>query len=208
MKILGENLIVLDAIFISAVIVLSMFAYVFIMPRAVQPIFPMWVLDEYQRAPKSQMAVLTNESSLFYIGVENKMNRSEYCEIQVKFRNLSMPIPNTANSTFAPLDSILSYRFFLAKDETWETPFEFNLTGEEFNSSFILHDIEINNKLYEINLQSDWIEEFNGYNYQFIFELWLFEKTKEEFSFSGVWVTSPFLYIDLNQTINDGVEST
>jgi hypothetical protein len=208
MKILGENLIVLDAIFISAVIIFSMFAYVFIMPRAVQPIFPMWVLDGHQRAAKSQMAVLTNESSLFYIGVENKMNGSEYCEIQVKFRNLSMSIPNTANVTFAPLDSILNYRFFLAKDETWETPFEFNFTGEELNSSFILHDIKINNKLYEINLQSNWIEEFNGYTYQFIFELWLFEKTKEEFSFSGVWVTSPFLYIASNQTINDAMEST
>jgi hypothetical protein len=203
MKIRGENLIVLDAIFISAVIISSMFAYIFIMPRVVQPIFPMWVLDEYQHAPMSQMAVLTNESSLLYIGVENKMNGSEYCEIQVKFRNLSMSIPNTANVTFAPLDSILSYRFFLAKDETWETPFEFNFTGEELNSSFILHDIEINNKLYETNLQSDWIEEFNGYNYQFIFELWLFDKTEEGFAFSGVWVTSPFLYIDLNQTMND-----
>lgn len=198
MKNLGEHIIVLDAILISTVIISSMFAYVLLMPRPVQPIFPMWVLNEYHQAPKSQLAVSRNESSLLHIGVENKMNRAEYCEIQVKIRNLSMPIPSTANSTSAPLDYILSYQFFLAKDETWENEIKFNLIGEEHNNSFILHNIELNDKLYEQNLNSDWLEEFNGYNYQFIFELWLFDKTNEAFSFSGVWVTSPFLYIIFN----------
>jgi len=195
MKILGEDIIVIDAIFVSAVIICSMFAYVFIMPRPVQPIFPMWVLNEYQKAPKSQMTVSNNTNYLLYIGVENKMGRAEYCKILVKLRNLSMPIPSTANSTPAPLDSILNYRLFLANDEKWEKSFEFKVMGGEIENSFIIHNIEINGQLYEPNLKSDWSEEFEGYYYQFIFELWLFDKPREEFSFSGVWVTSPFLYI-------------
>lgn len=195
MNILGEDIIVIDAIFISAVIICSMFAYIFIMPRPIQPIFPMWILNEYQKAPKSQMIVVNNTNYLLYIGAENKMGHAEYCEILVKFRNLSMPIPSTANSTPAPFDSILNYRFFLVKDEEWETSFEFKIMGEEIEDSFLIYNIEINGQLYEINLKSDWSDEFEGYYYQFIFELWLFNETKEEFSFSSVWVTSPFLYI-------------
>lgn len=194
MKILGEDIIVIDTIFVSTVIICSMFVYIFIMPRPVQPIFPMWVLNEYRKAPTSQMTVSNNTSYLLYIGVENKMGRAEYCKILVKFRNLSMPIPSTANSTSAPLNSTLNFRFFLAKDEKWETNFEFKIMGNETEGSFIIHNIEINGQLYEINLKSDWSEEFEGYYYQFIFELWLFNETRE-FSFSGVWVTSPFLYM-------------
>jgi len=196
MKILGEDIIVIDAMFVSAVIICSMFAYIFIMPRPIQPIFPLWILNEYHKAPQSQMTVTTNESYLLYIGTENMMGQAEYCQILVKFRNMSMPIPSTANLTSTPTDPILSYNFFLAKDNEWEEKFEFQIIGEENESSFLFYGIEINNKIHETRLKSDWSEGLQGYYYQFIFELWLFNEITTEFSFSGVWVTSPFLHIN------------
>jgi len=195
MKTFSENVIVLDAIFVSAVIISSIFTYVFMMPRYVQPIFPMWILNEYNQAPESQMIISNNESRLLYVGIENKMRRAEYCEILVKFRNLTLPIPSTANSTPAPMAPILNYSFFLARDGEWKTTFEFRIIGEEQKDSFLTHSLEVNGQMYETNLRSSRRQKSEGYYYQFIFELWLFNETSKEFYFSGVWVSSPFLQI-------------
>jgi hypothetical protein len=184
-------------LFVSAVVISTTFGYIITMPRYLPPIFPTWILDANRIAPSLNVSIVQNESYRFYIGAENKMGQAQYCKLLVKFRNLTHPLPSTANATPSSLDALYQRRFFLPDDDQWELIFTFSVRGDEGEGAFRTTSIDINDERYAVELMSTWHEEIGGYNFQFLYELWLYNTTSATFVFSGIWVSSPLLQITL-----------
>jgi len=185
---------VLLAIAISAVIIASALIYSIAVPRASNQYFSLWILDQNRMAPQRMMNVTVGQSYTIYLGSQNKMGKSENCILMVKLRNTTQPVPITSNATPSGLPTIDSYSFSLENGDQWEKQFNFTIFGGFSNNSFMIQQITINNSSVSPGLQINWDTVNNGFNFQFIYELWFLEDSGGPY-FSGVWVSSPFLNV-------------
>ncbi len=193
---------VLIAGIVCSVVLLSFVVYVFTLPAPTQPIFPMWVVEQNGAIPSSEMNITLGNQSGLLIGVQNQMGKLQYCSIVVKFRNLSSPPPVSANATVqskaSPLHPIMSFSLVLTNNETWVTPFNFKFLWEgNIDNSYTINSVVINDQSYNL---TEPIQNGNLQNssYQFLFELWTKNTPEENYNFSGIWVSSPFLIFNQN----------
>jgi uncharacterized membrane protein len=128
-----------------------------------------------------------------YLGVRNHMASSAYYLVYVKLRNQTQPAPNGTTSKPSPVPPIYEFRFFLADNETWETPITFMIGDIAIKGdTCYLDKILINNQPVKINHTSTWDPEENGFYCQLFFELWVYEITSEQLQFDnsyvGIWL--------------------
>jgi hypothetical protein len=185
------------------IIFLSFLVYAYTIPAPEPKIFPLWLVEPNGAIPNATMPISIGVTSSLSIGAQNRMGQFEYCSILVKLRDLSSSIPFSGNASDAPkpssLKPIMNLDFSLEDKEIWESPFSFNFqTSAVNNESYTVGSVIINGQSYTLPnpISSQIIQ--TPY-YQFLYELWTKNASQTEYSFSGIWVSSPFLIA--NQTV-------
>lgn len=185
---------VLEVIAVSAIIIASVLIYSIAAPRASNPFFSLGILDQNLMAPSKMMNVTVDQTYTFHLGSQNEMGKSESCVLIVKLRNTTQPVPVTSTATPSDLPTLESYSFSLKEGEKWASQFDFSIFGNFSSNSFSIQQITINNVSISPVLHADYDAVSNGFQFQFIYELWFLENSGGSY-FSGVWVSSPFLNI-------------
>jgi len=153
----------------------------------------LWLLGPNHMAEDYPFAIAVNEDYRVFLGVGNHMGCSEYYTVYVKFRNQTEPLPSMSDSEPSPLPPVYEFRFFVVDGEAWESLLTFELLDVSVEGdSAVVASIAMNGVACSVDSVSIWDAENDGFYYQLFFELWLYNRTSQDFEyhnrFVGIWL--------------------
>jgi hypothetical protein len=157
----------------------------------------LWVLGPGHMAEGYPHNVYAGGEYLVYLGVGNNLGSAAYYEILVKLLNSSNALPNATSGVASELPVLYRYEVFLADGHVWEEPLTFSFADVVFseNVSYVGR-VRINDGWVGVDKSAVWDNETNGYFYQLIMELWLYDAASGSFAFNDRFVT-----LSLNMTM-------
>lgn len=184
----------LATIVICSTLLISSCVYIFMSTPQKNEIFQAWILGTDGIILGPVLNVSSNQNYELVLGVQNSMGTNESCKVTTEFRS----VPHSDNSTSANATAIASVQlreqqFFLTDNQTWATTINFRINGEIEDNLFRVQEIELDGTKFQINLTSSFDAKRVGYFWQFRFELWALNNTSNDYYFTNVWVSSPFL---------------
>jgi hypothetical protein len=176
-----RNLIV---IFITLLIIFEMIAYVATTPRPQEQFLQFYVLGANHLAadyyPSNDSNIQLAEPVRWYIGVTDLMGSMQLVSIRVKLGNETISSPNDTQGLPSPAPMVTEFMRFIQNNETWEFPFVWQvLNASNAEGSVRILALQISNQT--ILLSEPWAR--NGYNFRFIFELWVWDTDFANFQF-------------------------
>lgn len=173
----------LISIFISALMIFSTIAYVWVTPRPKEQFFQFYVLGKERLIsdyyPGETSDIPPRTLVRWYLGVTNFMGSVQYVQVRVRLGNAYTTPPNETTGTPADAPVIYEFRRFLSDNETWEFPFFWEISDYRMEDNEVYISLVINNK--SIGFAEVGAEE--GRNFRIIFELWTYSQEIEDFSF-------------------------
>jgi len=158
-----------------------------------EPFSELWLLGVGHMAEGYPFNVSVNTKYNVYVGIGNHLGYYAYYLVYVKFRNQTEVLPNSTSGIASPLPPLFEYRFFLAKNETWEALLKFSFTDVfGIENHCRVETIEINDRAFIVEKSAIWDSVYDGFYYQLFFELWLYDTASQEFQFCkrfvGIWL--------------------
>ena len=189
----GEKRLLLT-IFVCTIILISAFIYVFVSSPEKKNFFQAWILGSDDSILGSVLTVASNQSYMLNLGVQNTRGYEEQCKLAVKFRNMP-PLDNSTSGNASTTSSLelTEFQFFLLDNETWTKNMTFKVDYVAEGDMLNILGIEIDNSRHIVNLTSTFDYTRMGFFSQFRFELWAFNASLNDFYFTNIWVSSPFL---------------
>ena len=153
----------------------------------------LWVLGPDHSAKNYPFNVRVNESNSVFVGVNNHLGALSYYLIYVKFRNQTQPLPNATASEPSLLPPIFEFRAFVKDNEAWEAHVTFIISDVSLhNDSMSVNRMIINGKTLAFNSFAKFDAERNGFYYELLFELWLYDQGSRILTFNrrfvGIWL--------------------
>jgi hypothetical protein len=161
------------AVFVTALIVLEMIAYVATTPRPGEQFFQIYVLGANRLAadyypnddPNIPVGVLVH----WYIGTTNFMGNVQLVVIRVRLANQTIAAPDDTQALPSPAPLITEFKRFIQNNETWEFPFFWQVSEVDTSGGPTrIVRLQINNETYS----PEYATTQNGYNFRIIIELW------------------------------------
>ena len=122
--------------------------------------------------------IRNNDRNLIYIGIINEMAHRSYYTLLVKIGAQNDSLPNLELALPSQLTPIYEYKLFLDNGKSWEVPFTFESNSLNFaNGISTIDGIIINGIDYSINKSTTWDSNKQGFYYNLIFELWIYNST-------------------------------
>jgi len=173
----------LISIFISALMIFSTIAYLWVTPRPREQFFQFYVLGEKRKIsdyyPEGKGDIAPNTPVRWYLGITNFMGSVQYVSVRVKLGNLHTVPPNETTGTPANVPVIYEFRRFLSNNETWEFPFFWEISDYREENGEIYIALRVNNE----SLGFAEIGAENGKSFRLIFELWTYDQDSKDFIF-------------------------
>jgi hypothetical protein len=126
-----------------------------------------------------------------FLGVGDHLGGSAYYQVVVKLRNATESLPNATSGFPSSLPALYSYEVFLADGMTWEEPLAFRFEDVGFEHAVhvsYVGRILVNDAWVNVDKSGVWDNVNNGYFYQLIIELWLYNATSSSFGFHNRFV--------------------
>jgi len=159
-------------VFVSALMIFGMLAYVLVTPRPKEEFFQLYALGETRMAeryyPNNDTNIPLGTPVKWYIGTTNFMSSTQLAIIRAKLGNQTLTPPNETAVTPALLPTLIEFRRVLQNNETWEFSFNWKIENTTVVGNLTYLTLNINGKqtfILEVGAK-------DGYNYRLIFELW------------------------------------
>jgi hypothetical protein len=150
----------------------------------------LWILGPGHMAEDYPDNVTAGVDYLVYLGVGNHMGSSVYYDVEVKFRNQSEPLPNSAAGTASPLAPLYEYRVFVEDGKSWEAALTFSFAYVSQNATqCLVRGFAVNGVAYEIDKYAAWDGENRGFYYELFVELWIYGVESDAFEYHDRFVT-------------------
>jgi len=168
-----------------ATLVTSAVAYGVLNPPPSEQFFAMWVLGSEGLAehyyPNDDPNLRIGEEVNWTLGVYNHMGSLQYVVVRVKLLNSTIASPDELSGTPSPASPLIEFTRVLVDNETWSLPFKWSIDSLDARGrSLILTRLAIN----EEHFRGELVNAASGFNYRFIFELWFYDQTSNDLSFS------------------------
>jgi hypothetical protein len=150
----------------------------------------LWVLGPGHMAEDYPYNVTAGVDYLVYVGVGNHMGSSVYYGVEVKFRNQSEPLPNSAAGTASPLVPLYEYHVFVEDGRSWEAALTFSFAYvSQSATQCLVRGLAVNGVAYEIDKYASWDVGRRGFFYELFVELWIYDVESDAFQFHNrcVW---------------------
>lgn len=156
----------------------------------------LWYVGPGHMAEDLPSNVTAGQNYRIYVNVVNHMGSSTYYVVYVKFRNQTDALPNATAGTPSPLPPLYEYHVFLQDGRSWEAPLTFSFSEvTELGSS--VENLTINDDVFVVNKKTSWNFAKNGYFYQLLIELWIYNTESDSTVFHKPYVT---LWLNMTQT--------
>lgn len=153
----------------------------------------LWILGQGHMAGDYPFNIRVGERYTVYVGVSNHLGHSAYYLLHVKLRNQTEPLPNVTVGMPSPLSPLFTYSVFVENGEIWEHPLIFSFNDISFGADrCFVSNLNINGVTFTVDKFALWDSENNGYFYQLLVELWLYDVSSKTFHFHnrfvGLWL--------------------
>ena len=153
----------------------------------------LYVLGAGHMAEDYPFNVSVGGDNLVFLGVSDHLGTTAYYEVVLKLRNSTEALPNATSGFASPLPALYSYEVFLTDGQTWEGGLNFSFSDVAFGENVSsVGRIRINDAWVNVDKSVVWDNVNNGYFYQLIAELWLYNAAISSFGFHdryvGLWL--------------------
>ena len=174
----------LFAIFVVLLIVAEVVAFVVTSPRPEEQFFQFYILGSKRSVadyyPQDNPNLQVGSSVSWYVGVTNYMGNVQLIEIRLKLGNETTIPPNSTDDAPSSGFELTAFDRFLMNNETWEFPLVWSIiNATKTGGSTQILAVKFNNVTYEL---PNW-SATNGYNFQVILELWVWQQKIDAFDF-------------------------
>ena len=207
-RISSQDLRYLAAFAAVATLVSSGVAYGILNPPPTEQFFAMWILGSgglaEQYYPRDDPNLVMGEQLNWTLGVYNHMGSLQYVVIRAKLLNSTLAAPDELAGTPSPVPPIMEFSRVMVDNETWSVPFPWRISSiSQRGEALLITELSVGKAV----LKGELAAAVSGINYRFIFELWFYDQTVDDFAFAwktkdiphAVWtqiwfnVTSPAL---------------
>jgi len=171
------------AIFLSSLAILSMIAYVSLVPRPKEQFFQIYVLGETKMAekyyPNNNPSIATKIRVKWHLGATNFMGSLQYVVLKVKLANSTIPAPDDANKLPSPGTLVKEFQRVMMDNETWEFPFTWSIENVRLTrETLFITSMAVNDRTVSIASEAR-----NGQNYRLIVEIWTLDQLDQKMIF-------------------------
>jgi hypothetical protein len=193
LKIRSKDLRYLIAFFIIVTVTVSALTYVELTPAYTDQFFSMWIVGSNGLTenyfPNNNPNLIPSEQVNWTLGVYNHMSSLEYVVVQVKLLNATETPPNEQTSVPSPVPEIFEFARVLVSNETWTIPFLWAIVNAVgVNGVVLINGLVINGTMIKGNLG----QAARGVDFRFVFELWFYDQTASNLTFSWSTPTSTY----------------
>ena len=156
----------------------------------------LYVLGPGHMAENYPYNVVVGQNYSVYVGVGNHLGSSAYYVLYVKLRNQTDLLPNSASGTSSSLQPLYEFRFVVPDGKYWEGPLVFVVSNASISGNqSVVGRLTINNVAFDVDKPAVWDSNSTMFNYQLVFELWLYDAPS-----STVQFNKRFVGLQLNLT--------
>lgn len=149
----------------------------------------LYILDSNRKLENMPFNISANAPYTIHLGVGNEMGALESYLVYVKLRNQTDSLPDCATGSPSSLAPIYEYRLFLGDDEVWEREITFSFENVVIEGKINrISGFSINGDLVDVEKVTVWDSEKDGFLYQLVFELWIYNETTSVFEFHNRYV--------------------
>jgi len=152
------------------------------------PFSELYVLDSNRKLENMPFNVSANTLYTIHLGVGNEMGALESYLIYVKLRNQTDSLPDCETGSPSSLEPVYEYRVFLSDGEVWEREITFSFENVVLGKASSISGLSINGHRVDMEKVTVWDPENDGFLHQFVFELWIYNKTTLDFEFHNRYV--------------------
>lgn len=136
--------------------------------------------------PNGSSSFRVGESISWHLGVVNDMGLVQLVAVRVKLGNQSIETPNDTLATPSPAPLITEFKSFVQDNETWDIPFEWQVTNYTTQSGGQIGTLTlmIDNMTYSIQNPPSCLT--SSCSFRLIFELWTWNVELSDFQI-GWW---------------------
>ncbi len=168
------------------------------LPSTEERFSELWILGPNHTAEDYPFNITLNQSNSVFVGVANHLGVLSYYSIYVKFRNQTQSLPNATASEPSSLPPLYEFRTVIRDNETWEKRVDFTiLDASSNNDTMQVNRLLIDGEIITLNSVANFDTERNGFYYELLFELWLYDPQMGSLTFNNrfVWnwlnITAP-----------------
>jgi len=174
------------AVFIVSVVLFETIIYVTSTPRPQPEFFELYALGENGTAtdyyPNGTSYLPLGRPVRWYLQLTDHTGSVQLVAILVKLGNRTINAPNDTRSLPSPAPLVTEFSRFVQDNETWETPFIWQIMNISATGDLIrILELQINNETYYVNSSAE-----NGLDFRAIFELWTWNTDLVNFEY-GWW---------------------
>ncbi len=158
----------------------------------------LYLLGPEHMAQNFPFNITAGQTYSIHVGTGNHIGSSAYYLIYVKFGSSADALPNATAGTPSPLQRLFEYRFVLEDGAAFEQPLNFSVVDAFFvaNQS-IVRTFAINGIRFNVDKQTAWNVEQQGFYFRLIVELWAYNPQSNSMEYN-----SRFVHLQLNVTSN------
>ena len=169
-----------------ATVVTSIAAYAVLSPPPQERFFSMWILGSEGLAeryyPNDDPNLGIGEKINWTLSAYNHMGSLQYVVIRVKLLNSTVASPDDLSGTPSPASPLFEFTRVLEDNETWSMPFNWTIESlSQEGSRLQITGLSVD----QFHLEGELVAASSGYNYRFVFELWFYDLTSNDLTFSG-----------------------
>lgn len=177
-----EEIRLASIIAICSTILLASCIYIYIFTPQKTAMFQLSLTSPDGAILPPELNATSGQSNALSIAVQNSMGDTQLCRLNTELLIL--------NSSGNSLNSIVlnNYTFYLNNTDTWTKTFAYQV-NIGFKNNPLITEIIFDNSPIQVSA--------NQYNqsllFQFRFDLWTYETSINNYTFTNTWVSSPFL---------------
>jgi len=175
-------------VFVSALMIFGMLAYVLVTPWPRERFFQLYALGETKMTeryyPNNNTNIPIDMLVKWYLGTTNFMGSTQLAIIRAKLGNQTLTPPNETTVAPASLPTLIEFRRVLQNNENWEFSFNWKIENTTIVGNLTYLTLNING----IETHIAEVGAKDGYNYRLIFELWTLDTESNDIIFG--WKTS------------------
>jgi len=160
-------------------------------PSAGQEAFSeLYLLGPGRTAEGYPSTIATSQVYWVYAGVGDHLGQMAYYTVSVKLLNATDSLPNATLSVPSPVAPIYEYKVVVVDNQTLESLFTFsfgNLTSTS-NQTAVLGGLTVNGAQVTVNKPAAFDSTLGGYQYDLVFELWLYNSTTNSIQYHNRFV--------------------
>lgn len=132
-----------------------------------------------QLYPGNDPNIAANVTVQWYVGVTNRMASLQFVTLRFKLGNASIPAPDDASGNPSPAPLLVEYSRVILRNETWETPFAWQVVEESISGDAVSLTIDVNGT--KITMPDP--ANPDGENFRLIIELWVYNPNSGSLEF-------------------------